>query len=296
MQTKTNMKPLVMFMLCYVTALGLVVTNVWNHKWSRAPKQNYLDMPKAAEKPEILAGVALIVPTRDRDGQWEVFEKHMCAFWGSSRVQLHIWRIEQTQGRSFNRAWLFNVGFKLHHKLVNATTNCIAVHDVDLLPEPGVNYTDCLLPTQVSSELEHFDWGVPYTHNVGGVLLASPSHWAKINGMSNSFWGWGGEDDELFERLKKHGLLIDGNRPRRPVKGVGRFRKIREGHNVKPKIAAEYDRNVGLLLEAQRNTLDPADDGLSQTAFALQGQVETERHACDSSPMVTVHTLTVEGV
>jgi hypothetical protein len=29
-----------------------------------------------------------------------------------------------------------------------------------------------------------------------------------LNGYSNSFYGWGGEDDDLFNRIRKHNLTI----------------------------------------------------------------------------------------
>ncbi|VDP03076.1 unnamed protein product [Soboliphyme baturini] len=35
-----------------------------------------------------------------------------------------------------------------------------------------------------------------------------------LNGYSNSFWGWGGEDDEIYYRIKAAGLTLlrdDGN-------------------------------------------------------------------------------------
>jgi hypothetical protein len=288
------MKTLVYFALCYVAGLWFIVNRVWNHEWSRALKLNsggvHANVTNLTKR-HVVPGIALIVPTRDRDDQWMVFKEYMCGFWESSEVQVHIWRIEQTPEMSFNRAWLFNVGLSLCQE---DPLSCIAVHDVDLLPEPGVDYTSCPLPTLLSSEAEHFGWGAPYLHYAGGVVLASPEHWMQVNGMSNRFWGWGGEDDELYERFRGKGLLIDGDMPRRPAKGFGRFRKIREGHNVKPKIAEEYDKNVAILAEAQRNMLDPGSDGVSQTAFALEGQVETEHQECN--PWVTVHTARVRVV
>ena len=30
----------------------------------------------------------------------------------------------------------------------------------------------------------------------------------QVNGMSNRYWGWGREDDELYVRLKKAGLKV----------------------------------------------------------------------------------------
>lgn len=30
----------------------------------------------------------------------------------------------------------------------------------------------------------------------------------RVNGFSNEFWGWGGEDDDMANRVKFHGLRI----------------------------------------------------------------------------------------
>ena len=31
---------------------------------------------------------------------------------------------------------------------------------------------------------------------------------SKINGFSNRFWGWGGEDDDIRRRIRKAGLKL----------------------------------------------------------------------------------------
>ena len=35
---------------------------------------------------------------------------------------------------------------------------------------------------------------------VGGVLAISPLHYRQVNGFSNIYWGWGGEDDDMYKR------------------------------------------------------------------------------------------------
>lgn len=32
---------------------------------------------------------------------------------------------------------------------------------------------------------------------VGGVLAIRMNHFYAVNGFSNEFWGWGGEDDDM---------------------------------------------------------------------------------------------------
>jgi hypothetical protein len=39
-----------------------------------------------------------------------------------------------------------------------------------------------------------------YPSLVGGVLGFKPDHFWKVNGYSNLFWIWGGEDDNMYYR------------------------------------------------------------------------------------------------
>jgi len=36
----------------------------------------------------------------------------------------------------------------------------------------------------------------------GGVSALSSDHMRAVNGYSNQFWGWGGEDDDMSLRLR----------------------------------------------------------------------------------------------
>ena len=36
----------------------------------------------------------------------------------------------------------------------------------------------------------------------GGSFALSTEHFILVNGFSNEFWGWGGEDDDIMDRLK----------------------------------------------------------------------------------------------
>lgn len=42
----------------------------------------------------------------------------------------------------------------------------------------------------------------------GGVSAISTEHFRQLNGFSNSFWGWGGEDDDMSNRIRHHKLFI----------------------------------------------------------------------------------------
>jgi len=40
-----------------------------------------------------------------------------------------------------------------------------------------------------------------YSTLFGGIEAFSTEHFQLINGFSNQFFGWGGEDDNLYDRL-----------------------------------------------------------------------------------------------
>ena len=39
-----------------------------------------------------------------------------------------------------------------------------------------------------------------YSTLFGGIVMFSKDNFAKVNGFSNLFWGWGAEDDDLYRR------------------------------------------------------------------------------------------------
>ncbi|CAE8700024.1 unnamed protein product [Polarella glacialis] len=263
-------------------------------------------LPHQSQRPENskLAGqtgrnpsrVVVVIPFRDREPHLVKFREYWRWFANISRqhvdVVWDIFVIEQFDNLLFSRGWLFNVGFAAAMKQ-GIKAKCYVIQDIDYLPEKGVDYSDCPQPTQLSSEIDRYKWSVPYPNSAGGIVAMSSSDWRSINGFSNQYLGWGGEDDELHHRLRLAKLLT-GPHIRRPSKGHGRFSgKFMHSMNHTKRIGDNqaYARNVALLRQIETGSGRWKTDGLSDLKFHV---VENIADASDSDVHgITYHLMKV---
>ncbi|XP_042142858.1 beta-1,4-N-acetylgalactosaminyltransferase bre-4-like [Ixodes scapularis] len=151
--------------------------------------------------------VAIVVPYRNRQKHLSLFLQHIHPYLQQQNVQYTVFIVEQSGEGAFNRAKLFNVGFVEAMKRDNYC--CFFFHDVDLLPEDPRNLYRCERhPRHVSSAIDTFRYVLPYPELFGGVVSMRAEHFTKINGFSNKFFGWGGEDDDMQRRIKHAGLSV----------------------------------------------------------------------------------------
>ena len=89
---------------------------------------------------------------------------------------------------NFNKGRVYNSGFleALKHE---PDIDCVIFHDVDLLPEDDrISYSCPEFPRHLSVLIDKFEYVLPYTHLVGGVLAIKTTHYRRINGYSNIYW------------------------------------------------------------------------------------------------------------
>ena len=61
-------------------------------------------------------------------------------------------------------------------------------------------------PWHVAAAVDKFGYVNRWPGYVGGCLAMLTPHYKILNGFSNRFWGWGGEDDDMFNRIGLTGL------------------------------------------------------------------------------------------
>ncbi|KAK8404963.1 hypothetical protein O3P69_001507 [Scylla paramamosain] len=161
--------------------------------------------------------VAIIIPYRDRVSHLSVLLHHLHPILQRQQVDYTIFVVEQAGTSKFNRAMLMNVGAL--EALRHYPFNCFIFHDVDLLLEDDRNlYTCPEQPRHMSIAIDNMKYRLPYNDIFGGVSAMTVEQFRTVNGFSNKFWGWGGEDDDLSNRIKHHGFFIS----RYPA-NVGRY-------------------------------------------------------------------------
>lgn len=142
----------------------------------------------------------IIIPLRDRELHLKKFLRNMIPILKHQKITYKIYIIEQNEGKKFNKGMINNVGFKIVEK-ENKNFKNILFNDVDNFPldKDTINYN-------IDVKGFHHFFGNPRW--LGGFYMTTKSHFKKINGYSNDFWGWGGEDNDLQNRIKAMNIDI----------------------------------------------------------------------------------------
>ncbi|XP_031635475.1 beta-1,4-galactosyltransferase 4-like [Contarinia nasturtii] len=152
--------------------------------------------------------VAIIVPYRNRPEELAIFLKNIHPFLQKQQLEYGIFIVEQTVGTIFNRAMLLNIGFLEAKKI--RKFDCYIFHDVDLLPlDERILYRCSDNPKHLAVAVDMFGNELESQNSLSGVLAVTAKQFEKMNGFSNLFWGWGCEDLDLANRLKKAGYKIE---------------------------------------------------------------------------------------
>ena len=227
------------------------------------------------------------MPYRNRSSQLGIFLRNLHPLLRKQQLHYTIFVVNQTDSNTFNRAMLMNVGFQ--EALLSANWSCAVFHDVDLLPEDDRNlYTCPEQPRHLSVAVDKFKYRLPYRAIFGGATVVSVDQFRKLNGYSNMFWGWGGEDDDMSKRIQFHGLKIT----RYPA-NIGRYTMIKheqeKTNNLRQAFLASGPRRYttdglnSLSYSLVAKSLEPLYTQLAvrlhRSRNSIQKEVEADRRA-----------------
>ena len=184
---------------------------------------------------------AIIVPYRNdfkniRAKQLQKFLHYMPQYLEHLGKNYHfkIFVIEQVTevkngkyGERFNRGALLNIGFIEAKK---QGFKYFIFHDVDLIPDKkllnfyGAYPSDPIHIASVNLKYQ-------FEGYFGGVNSFNIKDFERINGYPNNYWGWGGEDDELYDRVAY--TEMKHNKPTKNEKTPCKFELRLQHHNWK---------------------------------------------------------------
>ncbi len=134
----------------------------------------------------------------------KLFNKYISKH-SEQKLSYNIIVVEQSNdGNKFNRGKLLNIGYEI---ALEKGANVFIFHDVDLIPSEDLIEYYFKIPEDGKPIHIAKVWG-RYSKNpkyLGGITSFNQTMYENMNGFPNNFWGWGGEDDELYKRVNEFG-------------------------------------------------------------------------------------------
>ncbi|KAF2347102.1 Galactosyltransferase N-terminal [Trinorchestia longiramus] len=112
----------------------------------------------------------------------------------------------QENASAMNRASMINIAVLEITK--RYPVDCFIIHDIDTFPLNWRNDYSCKLGSvrQLLASRDTENFKPKYMNYMGGVTAISKKDFFLVNGMSNLYWSWGGEDDDMRIRVARSGL------------------------------------------------------------------------------------------
>lgn len=240
----------------------------------------------AAQQPQQSSShrLALLVPYRGASAQLDVAElcDRLSVHLRRHDIEYHIFVANQIDRRPFNRGALVNAAVAT---LLTAEQQAgpspskrfdyLAVHDIDRFPV--VANASC-----ARAKARYYAFPEPRprvlhpTSFAGGVLVASVALFRAVNGFSNSYWGWGEEDNDLFVRLRwcglppVHGEELDACMEHRDCAACKTHKRL-----LNASVLRGHERRMRHRLEHPRRHM--LRDGLSTLNFTVRRSVRRAR-------------------
>lgn len=145
------------------------------------------------------SSIAIIIPHRNRLEHLKMFINHFEKL-DKKNNNVDVYVIDQNNLDKFNRGLLLNIGFLIASE--TKKYDKYIFHDVDSYPEQILydmyfKHNDKI----IHYASPYLDYKYKFYSFFGGVVGINESDYRKINGFPNNFWGHGGEDDAMLDRI-----------------------------------------------------------------------------------------------
>ncbi|XP_068565588.1 beta-1,4-galactosyltransferase 1-like [Cebidichthys violaceus] len=202
--------------------------------------------------------VAIIIAFRNRHEHLTHWLHYLHPILIRQQLDYTVYVINQDGEGVFNRAKLMNAGFV--EAMKEYDYDCFVFSDVDLVPMDDRNLYRCFdNPRHLAVAMDKFNFHLPYNGYFGGVSSLSKSQFLKINGFPNTYWGWGGEDDDIYNRIYFRGMSIS-----RPDSVKGKYRMVKHSRDLHNE---PNPKNPGKLSQT-RHTMEK--DGISSLKYTVK--------------------------
>nr|CAD2187061.1 unnamed protein product [Meloidogyne enterolobii] len=198
--------------------------------------------------------MAVIIPYRDRKSHLVRLLDFLIPLLKRQFLDFRFIVTEQNGDNLFNKGRIMNAAFLFAQQKLNV--NCVVFHDVDMFPQDDRTPYECPIinePRHLGAFVSSLGYQLWYKEIVGGALAININDYLRVNGFSNSYWAWGGEDDDMgLKRILSNNFTIG-----RPNSDYVRFSMLKhvKRKRVQPKLVYK------LLEEAEKRM---ATDGINE--------------------------------
>ena len=237
-----------------------------SNKYKNKPSKSGIWSPKNCQSQ---SKIAIIIPFRSISNDTEIGREteltfylyEMIEFLNLQKIEFKIYVIDQDWEDDFNRARLLNVGFLVAKKdssSIGHPWDCYLFTDVDKFP---INL-NLSMHCNKNNQPIHY---LPHLGSFGGVAQFPPETVLAVNGFSNEFFGWGGEDQDmgfrvsegnkifkelLVLKLKKLGVITSNRPSELAVNDVyNEYLKMSPFQRQHPPVMSEIDPKSSFILE-----------------------------------------------
>ena len=217
--------------------------NYYDYKQNR--KKIIIDTIKKIEYYEKNINIAIIIPHRNRIEHLKKFIDWINELNKKKNNNFDLYIIDQNNFDRFNRGLLLNIGYYIANK--NFNYDRYIFHDVDSYPDQTLFD---LYFSNIDKNIHYASPYLGYKYNfdtfLGGVIGLNSNSFNNINGFSNLFYGWGGEDDSFYNRLATNNIKV--YRPE-----IGKYYLEEHNDPTKNELNKKKQENILFDLDNWRN-------------------------------------------